>query len=85
MGTILIFIASLGYLGPIFQVSFARRPIFTLVIIGATVLLMWITALLFWPLLLVPNRAFVKNKEKYGAIQDFEQEIQNKYYSLKKS
>ena len=85
MGTITIFMASLGHLGPVFQVSFARRPLLALIVIGTTVLLMWITALLFWPLFLVPNRAFIKNNDKYDAILDFEQEIRIKYYTPKKS
>ncbi|MHA2366816.1 MAG: hypothetical protein ACXAC7_22890 [Candidatus Hodarchaeales archaeon] len=79
MGTFTVFVSSLEELGALSRASFSRSPLLTVVVLGVTVLLTWILALLFWPIFLVPDSAYLKNKEKYDAIKMYEQMVIKKY------
>ena len=81
LGTVMVFMASLEELGHA-RIGFSRSPLLTIVVLGMTVLFFWLAALMFWPLLLIPNHEFIskKNQEKFDAIARFEYNMKEKYH-----
>jgi len=79
IGSISVFIATLSEMGSLVGSLSRTSPILVALLLGPMILILWLVMLFFWPLFIIPNEHFVRNKQKYDAIYNFENKIKSKY------
>ena len=82
IATIAIFSVTITEMGGLMNSLSQKSPLLAILLLVPVIIMLWFVLLLFWPLFVIPDRSFVRNPEKYEAINDFEAKVRAKYFKF---